>query len=169
MSEMYSKKEVGKRLRDMRCKINLTQEKFAEMLDVSTQLYKKMESGENNISISTLKKMKRKFNFSTDYLLFGEKDSLIEVWDRTLALHSMEKELLLLKLFCEISLNNNQAELKENAEKYNRIFDQIKEALTDVKDDGKENIEKRKPSYVLNVEDETGGILEPKRLWNTAS
>ena len=90
--------------------------------------------------------MKRKFNFSTDYLLFGEKDSLIEVWDRTLALHSMEKELLLLKLFCEISLNNNQAELKENAEKYNRIFDQIKEALTDVKDDGKENIEKRKPS-----------------------
>ncbi len=146
MSEMYSKKEVGKRLRDMRCKMNLTQEKFAEMLDVSTQLYKKMESGENNISISTLKKMKRKFNFSTDYLLFGEKDSLIEVWDRTLALHSMEKELLLLKLFCEISLNNNQAELKENAEKYNRIFDQIKEALTDVKDDGKENIEKRKPS-----------------------
>lgn len=146
MSEMYSKKEVGKRLRDMRCKMNLTQEKFAEMLDVSTQLYKKMESGKNNISISTLKKMKRKFNFSTDYLLFGEKDSLIEVWDRTLALHSMEKELLLLKLFCEISLNNNQAELKENAEKYNRIFDQIKEALTDVKDDGKENIEKRKPS-----------------------
>lgn len=145
MSEMYSKKEVGKRLRDMRCKMNLTQEKFAEMLDVSTQLYKKMESGENNISISTLKKMKRKFNFSTDYLLFGEKDSLIEVWDRTLALHSMEKELLLLKLFCEISLNNNQAELKENAEKYNRIFDQIKEAITDTKDDGKENIEKRKP------------------------
>ncbi len=145
MNEMYSKKEVGKRLREMRCKMNLTQEKFAELLDISTQLYKKMESGENNISISTLKKMKKKFNFSADYLLFGEKDSLIEVWDKTLALHSMEKELLLLKLFCEISLNNNQVELKENAEKYHQIFGQIKDALADGMEEEKEHLEKRKP------------------------
>lgn len=145
MNEMYSKKEVGKRLREMRCKMNLTQEKFAELLDISTQLYKKMESGENNISISTLKKMKKKFNFSADYLLLGEKDSLIEVWDKTLALHSMEKELLLLKLFCEISLNNNQVELKENAEKYHQIFGQIKDALADGMEEEKEHLEKRKP------------------------
>lgn len=139
MGEAYSKKEIGNRLRDIRCKLNLTQERFAEMLDISTQLYKKMEIGENNISISTLKKMKNKLNFSTDYLLFGERDTLMEVWDRALALRTIDKELLLLKLFCEISLNNNHIELKEDAEKYNLIFEKIKKSLNDLNEDGKEN------------------------------
>ena len=56
MGEIYSKKEVGNRLRDIRCKLDLTQEQFAEILDISPQLYKKMESGENNISLNTQKK-----------------------------------------------------------------------------------------------------------------
>lgn len=139
MGEIYSKKEVGKRLRDIRCKLNMTQECFAEMLDISTQLYKKMEVGQNGISVNTLKKMKNKLNFSVDYLLFGERDTLAEVWDKTLALRKIEKELLLFKLFCEVALNNNQIESKENAEKYNLIFEKIKESLTDWNDDGKEN------------------------------
>ena len=139
MSEIYSKKEVGRRLRDIRCKMNLTQERFAEMLDISTQLYKKMESGENNISLSTLQKMKKKLYFSTDYLLFGEKEEFIEIWNRTLALHDMEKELLLLKLFCEISMNSNHIESKEAADKYNLIFQKIKESLIDWDKDGKES------------------------------
>ena len=136
MGEIYSKKEVGNRLRDIRCGMNLTQEQFAEMLDISTQLYKKMESGENNISLSTLQKMKMKLNFSTDYLLFGEKEEFVEVWNRTLALHDMEKELLLLKLFCEVSLNGNHIESKDTADKYNLIFQKIKESLVDWDKDG---------------------------------
>lgn len=139
MGGTYSKKEVGKRLRDIRCKLNLTQERFAEMLDISTQLYKKMELGENNITISTLNKMKSKLNFSTDYLLFGEKDTLVEVWDKALTLESIDKQQLLLKLFCEVSLNNNHMEFKENAEKYNLIFEKIKESLSDLNEDGKES------------------------------
>ncbi len=139
MGEIYSKKEVGKRLKDIRCKMNLTQERFAEMLDISTQLYKKMESGENNISLSTLQKMKTKLNFSTDYLLFGEKEEFVEVWNRTLTLHDMEKELLLLKLFCEVSLNSNHIESKETADRYNLIFQKIKESMIDWDKDGKES------------------------------
>ena len=139
MGGMYSKKEVGKRLRDIRSQLNLTQEQFAEMLDISTQLYKKMEIGENNITISTLNKMKSKLNFSADYLLFGEKDTLVEVWDKALTLESMDKQQLLLKLFCEVSLNNNQMEIKETAEKYNLIFEKIKESLNDLNEDGKES------------------------------
>ena len=139
MGGMYSKKEVGKRLRDIRSQLNLTQEQFAEMLDISTQLYKKMEIGENNITISTLDKMKRKLNFSTDYLLFGEQDTLLEVWDKALTLESIDKQQLLLKLFCEVSLNNNHMEFKETAEKYNSIFEKIKESLDDLNKDGKES------------------------------
>lgn len=139
MGESYSKKEVGKRLRDIRCQLNLTQEQFAERLDISTQLYKKMETGENNISLNTLNKMKNKLNFSTDYLLFGERDTLLEVWNKALTLESIDKQLLLLKLFCEVSLNNSQMEFKEAAEEYNMIFDKIKESLRDLSEDGKEN------------------------------
>lgn len=139
MGRMYLKKEFGKRLRDIRRQQNLTQEQFAEMLDISTQLYKKMETGENNITLSTLNKMKNKLNFSADYLLFGEKDTLVEVWDKALTLESMDKQLLLFKLFCEVSLNNSQIEFKEAAEKYNMIFEKIKESLIDWDEDGKEN------------------------------
>lgn len=139
MGGMYLKKEFGKRLRDIRRQQNLTQEQFAEMLDISTQLYKKMETGENNITLSTLNKMKNKLNFSADYLLFGEKDTLVEVWDKTLTLESMDKQLLLFKLFCEVSLNNSQIEFKEAAEKYNMIFEKIRESLGDWDEDGKEN------------------------------
>lgn len=139
MGEMYSKKEVGKRLRDIRSQLNLTQEQFAEKLDISTQLYKKMETGENNISLNTLNKMKNKLEFSTDYLLFGERDTLVDVWNKALTLESIDKQLLLLKLFCEVSLNNSQMEFKETAEKYNLIFEKIKESLNDLNKDGKEN------------------------------
>lgn len=139
MGGSYSKKEVGKRLRDIRTQLNLTQEQFAEMLDISTQLYKKMELGENNITINTLNKMKSKLNFSADYLLFGEKDTLLEIWDKALTLESIDKQQLLIKLFCEVSLNNNQMEFKENAEKYNQIFEKIKESLNDLNEDGKES------------------------------
>lgn len=139
MGGMYLKKEFGKRLRDIRHQQNMTQEQFAEMLDISTQLYKKMETGENNITLSTLNKMKNKLNFSADYLLFGEKDTLIEVWDKALTLESMDKQLLLFKLFCEVSLNNSQIEFKEAAEKYNMVFEKIKESLVDLNEDGKEN------------------------------
>ena len=103
MDGEYSKKEVGKRLRDIRRKLNLTQEGFAEMLDISTQLYKKMELGENNISLNTLNKMKDKLDFSADYLLFGERDTLVDVWNRASTLESIDKQLLLLKLFSEVT------------------------------------------------------------------
>ena len=56
-----------------------------------------------------------------------------------MALQDMEKEILLIKLFCDISMNGNHMETKETAEKYNMIFQKIKEAMTDGDKDGKES------------------------------
>ena len=144
MGGEYSKKEVGKRLRDIRCKLNLTQERFAEMLDISTQLYKKMELGENNISLNTLNKMKDKLDFSADYLLFGERDTLVEVWNKASTLEGIDKQILLLKLFNEVALINNNLEFKENAEQYSVVFgkiQRIRDSLNDLNlyEDGKES------------------------------
>lgn len=133
------KRRVWKKARVIRHQLSLTQEQFAEILDISTQLYKKMESGENNITLNTLNKMKNKLNFSADYLLFGEKETLIEIWDKALTLESMDKQILLFKLFCEVSLNNSQVEFGEAADKYTKVFEKIKEMLDDLDKDGKEN------------------------------
>ena len=54
MADSWSKKEVAKRLKEMRDDLNMTQECFAEMIDISIQTYKNMERGQGNISINTL-------------------------------------------------------------------------------------------------------------------
>lgn len=65
-------KKRGARLKAMRQKYNYTQESMAEILNVSVSMIKKLESGENNISLSILKRLKNEFNVSSDFILFGE-------------------------------------------------------------------------------------------------
>ena len=50
MDTTIVKKETGNRLKKLREGLGYTQEKFAELMDVSVTLYKKMESGSYNIS-----------------------------------------------------------------------------------------------------------------------
>lgn len=49
MIASWSKKEVAKRLKEMRYDLDMTQESFAEMIDISIQTYKNMERGQGNI------------------------------------------------------------------------------------------------------------------------
>lgn len=65
-------KKRGKRIKAVRKKHNLTQESMAEILNISVSMLKKLESGENNITISSLKYLKSEFNVSSDFILFGE-------------------------------------------------------------------------------------------------
>ena len=48
-------KQKAKRLKSVRNKNQLTQEKMAERLNVSYSTYQRMESGRNNITIAHLK------------------------------------------------------------------------------------------------------------------
>jgi len=58
MEKTIVKRETGRRLRKLREALGYTQERMAEVLDVSVTLYKKMESGSYNISVKTLRKLK---------------------------------------------------------------------------------------------------------------
>lgn len=127
MNDLWSKKAVAERLKQIRKSLGLTQEKMAELLEVSIQTYKNMESGRGNISIATLRKMKEKISFSTDYLLFGESDGWIEVWNKVLALKERERLLLFLKIFCTSADRNETAILRDNEEKYLTILEQLTE------------------------------------------
>lgn len=65
-------KQKANRLRGVRISNRLTQEKMAERLDVAYSTYQRMESGRNNITISHLEKLNKKFGVSADYILFGK-------------------------------------------------------------------------------------------------
>lgn len=125
MKELWNKREVAKRLKEIRNSLNKTQEDMAELLEISIQTYKNMESGKGNISNATLRKMKEKINFSTDYLLFGEKGDFIEVWNHASTLKREEQLLLLLKLFQMVSAGEGPAMLYEDEEKNFDILRQL--------------------------------------------
>ena len=80
MSNIYRQDRgaAANRLREIRLNMGVSQETFAEYLDISLSAYKKIESTENGISVNILKKLKERFNVSSDYLLFGEYKSASE-------------------------------------------------------------------------------------------
>ncbi len=129
MAKSQNKKEIAGRLKELRLNLKYTQEQFAEFLDISVQLYKKMESGENNISIATLHKMKNKLDFSVDYLLFGEKDAQEAVWNRVVALDDSAKEKLLLRLFSLMTSDDRRVSVKSREEHLFHMLDQVAEEL----------------------------------------
>lgn len=144
MVKSHNNKDIAGRLKDLRLNLKYTQEQFAEFLDISVQLYKKMESGENNISIATLHKMKKKMEFSVDYLLFGEKDDQEAVWNRVTALDDSDKEKLLIRLFVMMTSDDRRVSTKSREEQLFQMLDQVKEGIP--KDNPRTKTEKKTKS-----------------------
>lgn len=72
---MKEKKEIniqiGSRIRTAREKAGYTQERFAELIDVSVQYTSDLERGVVGTSIPTLIRICEALHVSSDYLLFG--------------------------------------------------------------------------------------------------
>ena len=62
------KLEAAKRLHQVRKNLGITQQKFAEILDISLSAYKKIESGENCVSLNSLRILNRELGVSADYI-----------------------------------------------------------------------------------------------------
>lgn len=91
--------EVAERVREIRQKIGITQEQFSEKLEISLSAYKKLESGENQISLDSLRKMAEHFNVSIDYVLFGKRPNVDEVWKMLLNCSEEDKMVSLVRLW----------------------------------------------------------------------
>ena len=73
---MVNYKEVGKRIRNARSDKKITQEKFAEMLGVSTGYISQIESGQKCFNLKRLKETEKILEKPTSYFIDGtEKDS----------------------------------------------------------------------------------------------
>lgn len=72
--------DVGKRIMERRKKLGLTQERLAELSDVTTQFVSYAESGKRAMRPENLLKLSSALNVSVDYLLTGDiidKDMLL--------------------------------------------------------------------------------------------
>ena len=65
-------KELGKRIRAERRRQELTQEKLAEMADISDSFMGHIERGGRTLSIETLAKLANALNLSIEYIVCGE-------------------------------------------------------------------------------------------------
>lgn len=90
--------DTAARIRQIRETAGLTQESFAEILGISLSGYKKIENAENQISLNGLRKLNRKLQVSTDYILLGENEHSNIVWDQIMNCSDSDKMFLMIKL-----------------------------------------------------------------------
>lgn len=64
--------EIGERIKKARERINMTQEKLAEKIDVSPQYISDLERGVVGVALPTLKNICITLGITSDSLLFGE-------------------------------------------------------------------------------------------------
>jgi transcriptional regulator with XRE-family HTH domain len=64
-------RKIGRRIRNTRTNLNLTREKLAELLDLSTNFVGHIERGEKKMSLETLVKIAATLHVSIDYLIYG--------------------------------------------------------------------------------------------------
>jgi len=70
--------QLGKRIKDERKKLNLTQAKLAEDINISDAYMGQIERGERSLTLDTLVRLVNRLGVSIDYLL---KDYVIETDD----------------------------------------------------------------------------------------
>ncbi len=70
--ESINGQEVGRRIRGKREELNLTREKFAEMVNLSTLYIGQLERGERQMSLTALVRIANCLHITTDYLIYGE-------------------------------------------------------------------------------------------------
>ena len=75
----FNQKLFGQRIQDARMTRGITQEEFAEEIDVSPSYYQKLERGVRTCSLDILVSIAEHLNVSTDYLLTGKRSSTKEI------------------------------------------------------------------------------------------
>ena len=95
--------ETARRIREVRLKAGLTQEKMSEILEISLSAYKKIESAENQISIDGLRKLEKELKVSSDYVLYGRREGVESIWEALLNCEEYDKLRIFVRLINHFS------------------------------------------------------------------
>ena len=69
-------KQIGERVRGLRDALNLSIEEMAADCQLDLKQYQQIESGESDISVSTLQRIAHRFDIPLDVLMFGEEPKM---------------------------------------------------------------------------------------------
>ncbi len=94
----YDTKECGKRIRHLRIKAGLTQQRTAGALNIDRSFYSRVEAGKCGCSVDLLVQLSDLFVVSLDYLVLGKYGNvLIESTERDLLKEDAEKLMICLE------------------------------------------------------------------------
>ncbi len=99
--------EVRKKISDLRKSYGFTQEKLAEMAEISIQFLVQIEHGKKTMKVGTLRKLSAALSVSSDYIINGS-----EAYSENALLSKLSEEnrgqaTKLLKVFVETIEKNN--------------------------------------------------------------
>lgn len=118
--------ELTKRLRQIRTNLGMTQERFAELFDISLTAYKKIETGENQITLDEMRVLHKKLNVSADYLLFGKRSEWEGAWETVENCSESDKMHLMLRLLAYFMLVKKE---KYTSEEVLKEIDDMMESI----------------------------------------
>lgn len=72
--------ESKRRIRKTREALGLSQAKFAEKVNMSTEAYRRIEVGPVNIPIEILYEIEKKFHISPSYIISGKAENNSDCW-----------------------------------------------------------------------------------------
>ncbi|MBQ8028421.1 MAG: helix-turn-helix transcriptional regulator [Clostridia bacterium] len=96
---MINFKAIGQRIKLQRKKKNLTQEKLAEMLDVSTEHLSRIETGSYRPSLSLIERICEIFKIEELELMFGDRSNIEtnrELYEKIESLSEDKKKAVLM-------------------------------------------------------------------------
>lgn len=100
--------EVGQRISNLRNQYGYTQEKLAEMSDISVQFLSDIERGKKNMTVTTLRKISSALCVTADYIINGVSDEgeseLIELC-KTLSPDNRLRALKIIRILIEAAEN----------------------------------------------------------------
>lgn len=79
LDNKYSKKMVGKRLKEFRLSLHLTQKEFAEGMNWDVNTYRKIETGISLLTSDKAQMLHEKYQIDITYILSGDKMSSEDV------------------------------------------------------------------------------------------
>ena len=94
-------KEMGKRIKQKRKELNLTQEKLSEILEISPTYISEIERGTGISSLATITKIANVLNLDLDYLILGISNTNIDKTFSNLLERIPKKDQKLFISLCE--------------------------------------------------------------------
>jgi transcriptional regulator, XRE family len=96
---------IGKRISNIRKERGYTQEKLAELANISIQFLSSVENDKKGMTVTTLQKIADCLNVTTDYIIYGRdtsnKNFMINAMIDTLSDQNKKKAEKLLEIFVD--------------------------------------------------------------------